>query len=485
MSDMIMELKLMQSVIWSSVGMMALFLGSVIFLAVRYRKNQESQELRRLLIYTAVTVVLACMNPVLAKLMLRFTGDEYTFVRFAWLVPAFPVIAYSLVQLWRMVPKKRQGVALVMITAVLVCCGSFWPNVYRKPENVYKVPDNLVDACEVIRADVKETGETNVYGHVTVNLQLKNNDIYVDGSEANVEYFGVRQYAPEFELSSSSVTKEQGEDENFNYQGYLVNYAQYAISDNTPVLQREYERIGYVVIGKNTDYIIYRNNLDLTLYVLRHGETVANAENRVLGRAENEYSQLTEVGIQQAKTTGEALEDVPFVHAYTSQYQRTIDTAAYALTAAGQVEVPTTQTDTLSDIGWGAAECDTWDEIYATYGEGITLEEIFGPAEDADYHDGPIPQTNNLYAYMNWITSGVSNVLTDSAVSGNNDSNVMIVTHSAFHWWLQKVFPAEGIPNGLENASVTIVKFHHGTWKLVTVSETDPQAIHEAIQAAQ
>lgn len=480
MKDMIMELQLMHETIWSSVGMLMLFALCSGYLVYRYRKNEESVNLYWLFLYIIVTAVLACANPILAKILLRMTGDEYTFIRFIWLVPAFPLMAYAFMQLILSIPAKRRSVAAIVLVTVIICCGNFWPQVYRKAENPYKISQNLLDACELIRSDAGLHAEPNVNGHITVNLQLRDNNIYVDGSDANMLYFGVRQYAPEFELSASTVTEEQSHSKDFSYEGNLVNYAQYAISENSEYLQREYEKIGYVVIGDNEDYTIYRNNLDLTFYILRHGETIANRENRVLGAARNEYDALTEKGIEQARTSGAALSDVSFARAYSSPFVRTVDTCAQALDAAGQSSVEIMQNDALADIGWGAAEGMTWDEIHQIYGEDITLDDIFGLPEVGDYR-GPIENASNRFQYMSAITSGMSSVLTESAVRGDDDANVMVVTHSAFAWWLQKQFPTGEVPDGLQNAGVTILKFHQGHWKLIAVDETSPDDIRQSI----
>jgi len=73
---------------------------------------------------------------------------------------------------------------------------------------------------------------------------------------------------------------------------------------------------------------------NLTFYLIRHGRTVWNEQGLLQGLGN---SDLTENGVKGAKLTGVALKDVPFVAAYSSCLQRTIDTAQHIL---GQRSVP-------------------------------------------------------------------------------------------------------------------------------------------------
>ena len=62
----------------------------------------------------------------------------------------------------------------------------------------------------------------------------------------------------------------------------------------------------------------------LKLYLVRHGETLWNQENRVLGRTD---IPLNERGIAQAQALGTKLADVHFDHVYCSPLSRAKETA--------------------------------------------------------------------------------------------------------------------------------------------------------------
>jgi len=89
---------------------------------------------------------------------------------------------------------------------------------------------------------------------------------------------------------------------------------------------------------------------ELTFYLIRHGRTVWNDKGLMQGSGN---SNLTEAGVQGAKLTGKALAHVPFVAAYSSCLQRTIDTANHIL---AQRDVPLFQHNGLNEHAFGSWE---------------------------------------------------------------------------------------------------------------------------------
>ncbi|UOY92309.1 histidine phosphatase family protein [Ectobacillus sp. JY-23] len=95
----------------------------------------------------------------------------------------------------------------------------------------------------------------------------------------------------------------------------------------------------------------------LTLYITRHGETEWNVQKRMQGWLDSE---LTDKGINHAKSLGVRLKDIDFTAVYTSTSGRTQLTAK--LICEGK-DVPTIHDENLQEINVGDWEGKTHSDI--------------------------------------------------------------------------------------------------------------------------
>jgi broad specificity phosphatase PhoE len=93
------------------------------------------------------------------------------------------------------------------------------------------------------------------------------------------------------------------------------------------------------------------------ILIARHGQTVSNKEGRFCGHSETE---LTALGIEQARALGRRLAAVPIQAAYTSDFGRAIQTAGYGLGERGIT--PRTDPD-LRELHYGEWELEKEREI--------------------------------------------------------------------------------------------------------------------------
>lgn len=100
-----------------------------------------------------------------------------------------------------------------------------------------------------------------------------------------------------------------------------------------------------------------------TIYIIRHGESVANLEHRVCGHTD---TPLSELGIKQADVTAEALADVHFDRIYSSDLSRAYDTA---LPHAKKRGLSVEKREGLREIFLGEWEYLSVDEIVEKYGK--------------------------------------------------------------------------------------------------------------------
>lgn len=105
-----------------------------------------------------------------------------------------------------------------------------------------------------------------------------------------------------------------------------------------------------------------------TLILVRHGESVWNAENRFTGWVD---SPLSDNGREEAKTGGERLaaEGVRVDHAFTSTLVRAIETGQIVLDALGQGDLPQEQAWELNERFYGFLTGRNKDEARELFGE--------------------------------------------------------------------------------------------------------------------
>jgi probable phosphoglycerate mutase len=110
----------------------------------------------------------------------------------------------------------------------------------------------------------------------------------------------------------------------------------------------------------------------LTIYVVRHGQTIFNLMDRVQGISDGV---LTEKGISGAVNMGKGLRDVPFNAVYSSDLKRAIETARLAMErnqATAQWTV--TEKPELREVSFGVFEGDPNWMMYAAFGKDLGLE---------------------------------------------------------------------------------------------------------------
>lgn len=182
-----------------------------------------------------------------------------------------------------------------------------------------------------------------------------------------------------------------------------------------------YDRIRDIVTTR-----IVRN-----LFLVRHGETYYNLEDRIGGD-----SDLTEKGLAQARALAEHFAGVPIPIIFTSNYKRTLQTAA---------PIAERQKD-CSIIA-----LPEFNEIYSGYCEGMTYEEI--RRQMPNVANG---RNRNKYRYVYPMGEGYATMekrvhrgLQKVFYLNNYNDNIMIVGHRAVNRMILSDFvfrPKEEVP---------------------------------------
>lgn len=144
---------------------MVLFLMALIYLLAA----EKNKVRRAILVYTPLTLLLLFFFPIFRKGFVRLMGDGVTYYRVLWLIPMGVIIAYAGMKLAFYISEKygKNGnmfkrLVLLALGAAIILCGKY---VYSSPymskaENLYHLPQNVIDICDII---APEEGEDRIW----------------------------------------------------------------------------------------------------------------------------------------------------------------------------------------------------------------------------------------------------------------------------------------------------------------------------------
>ncbi|MFM7642723.1 MAG: histidine phosphatase family protein [Cyanobium sp.] len=168
--------------------------------------------------------------------------------------------------------------------------------------------------------------------------------------------------------------------------------------------------------------------MPLRLVLVRHGLSTFNLELRIQGR--DDLSTLSAEGLQQARLTGVALQDVPFSTAYSSPLTRARDTATALLDGAGKT-IPVQLDDDLREV-----DLDPWSglrrqEVKERYPEEARIWQMAPESLELVRRDGS--RFRPLVELMDQAGRFVQRVLTQHSpdLASDATSSVLVVGHNA------------------------------------------------------
>jgi probable phosphoglycerate mutase len=151
----------------------------------------------------------------------------------------------------------------------------------------------------------------------------------------------------------------------------------------------------------------------LALSLVRHGQTVYNAENRMQGWCD---SPLTPAGLAGVRTTADHLADRPFVAAYASPSGRAQATARQIL--AHHRRVPLTTDPDLRELNFGELEARPGSELAARHDPDAMFDELL-----AGTFPG-IPDGESASEFLARVSSAFARI-----EHAHADGQVLVVSH--------------------------------------------------------
>ncbi len=149
----------------------------------------------------------------------------------------------------------------------------------------------------------------------------------------------------------------------------------------------------------------------MRLYVARHGQTLWNTQKRMQGWGN---SDLTELGIKQAKQLGEALLPIDFNQIVSSPLGRTLETTKLVM---GNREIDMVINEDFKEMGFGSWEGQSPDSLKTMHPN--VYKSLWTNAP------GYVPVDGETFEQvLTRVTRGIKQIVSD-----NPKGNVLLVTH--------------------------------------------------------
>lgn len=198
----------------------------------------------------------------------------------------------------------------------------------------------------------------------------------------------------------------------------------------------------------------------MKIYIIRHGESKANALNIFLGHGDMD---LSERGYLQAQLTAKYLSKLPIDAIYSSDLLRAYHTAEATSKLTG---VPIIKDKNLREINGGKWEFMPYEQILEKYKQSFTVW----------YTDFLNARCDGGESTLE-VQERISKTMTEIA-KNNPDKNVLVFSHGAtircFMEYLISIGDCENkkLP-WASNASVTEIEYVNGKFKLIDYSRDD------------
>ncbi len=150
-------------------------------------------------------------------------------------------------------------------------------------------------------------------------------------------------------------------------------------------------------------------------YLVRHGETEWNAQERVQGQTD---IPLSDVGREQAARTAERLAAVGFVAAYTSDLARAQETARIIVARGPEPRPDVLLRPSLRERAYGEFEGAFWEDVRASTGEQHDSQ---GTYHDLDLRPEHGESVRELYERLGGFARELE--------SSHHDDDVLVVSH--------------------------------------------------------
>lgn len=252
----------------SSIPFFVFFIIGLIWTAVD-RKQREA----RVFWYYTIVLGLTVYNPFLVRYLVPRFVENAVYYRFFWALPVTVAVAYYMTRLVaccsRRWTKLAAAAGLLLLIGVTASANDNVLDHLRLPSNIYKVPDEVVQACDLIHEDYQGEGEPKAVFTFDLEVYVRQYDasirlsidretrLYYNGSqtvgnpENNKDYLRKKRILDVINSTEEVPLKQFKRAMHQTRTRYLVIPREYSCHDYLT-------EAGCEAFGEAGDYIVYR-----------------------------------------------------------------------------------------------------------------------------------------------------------------------------------------------------------------------------------
>ena len=242
---------------------MGLFFLSLLFIFIIFRKERE------LWFYPNLLILLVLFNPIIIPILNRYflTGGWIggTTWRIWWIIPVPFLIAVTFTKVLDFVKGKEKIFVTIMLCIAIILSGNFVFNSdnFRRTENIFQLPSEVIDVSKMIRYDSEEQGitEHNVASVRAVSRRLRLYDPEIQMLFGRRSSHSNRPHAEEV---ASILNRERPNFEQLDSLLREGNVSYIVVNRQSLYELAEYqvrpEDLNYERIGSTERYVVYRTN---------------------------------------------------------------------------------------------------------------------------------------------------------------------------------------------------------------------------------
>ena len=156
----------------SGTGYFVLWLLAVLYILIKGGRRD-----RELFLPGAAVLIATVFNPVVPLILDKIFDVSSEYYRLFWIAPVIILVPYVMTEL--IVNAKNTGekaVTCVLVTAVLLLGGNFvYAGGFKTAENIYKVPDELIEISRIIHSD-SDSEYTKAFFEYEYNMEIRQLD---------------------------------------------------------------------------------------------------------------------------------------------------------------------------------------------------------------------------------------------------------------------------------------------------------------------